>query len=1071
MNFTLLRRIPAFALLLIASTISVNSQVSTGSLKGTVTDQLGALVVGATIVIKDGKSSQRTVTSDDNGKFEVRALAPGRYDVTITSAGFSTLEQRNVELRAGKTTTLNPQLAIGMLEQTVIVDNQGISTDADRNADAIVLRERELAALPDDPEALAAALQAMAGPGSMEGGGAQVKVDGFSNGLMPPKETIREVRVNQNPYSAENEYPGWGGIEIFTQPGADKFHGSGNFNFTDESLNSRNPFARVRAPYQLRQFGGNLTGPLIKKRDSFAFYISRNTNFNNQIINATVLDPITLTPFLFNQTIVVPGESLNFGFRNDLKVNKKHTLVTNYSYGRGSTDPAGLGGYSLPTRAFRTSNSYHQLQITETALINEKTINETRIQLGRSVFRQTTKNDLPALFVSESFSGGGSQVGSASNTQERAEVQNFTSWTAGRHFLKVGGRLRYVRIKSVSPFNFVGSYTFSGGTGPTLDANDQLVPGAGLIQLTSLERYRRTLLFQRQNLSPTQIRLLGGGATQFSINGGNPEAQVTQSDASFYFQDEWKIRPNLTLSPGLRYENQNNIDSNFNLAPRLGFAWSTFIGRRKSPPPAAKITETKAETTIAKAETTKADTATTKAETTTAKADTGTAKAETTTAKAETTSTKAETTTAKVEATPAKAPAGPPPTNTVIRGGLGLFYNRINENTILQTIRFNGVNQQQFVVTDPTVLDLFPIIPPVPALNAFSVPQSRRVLDSDVAPDLIFRANIGIEHQLFKTLSFQIGYSHSETRRNQRTLNINAPLGGTYNPAFPTSGIRPMGQAAGNVFEFQSNGRSSSDSIYISANGKILKKVDFWANYSWNKNRSSDSGTTGSPFDAYDFSQEWGRGSWDIRHWFTAGANYQTKSGFSVNTFIIANSGQPFNITTGRDTNGDTSFSERPAFATDLNKPGVVMTPYGALDPNPTPGQKIIPRNFAQGPSFLSVNFGGSKTFKFGRAIPPKMPPSAASGNAPTVSATAPPPAAGAQATPAKPPVQRPYTLVFSVYVTNALNHTNRGNPVGNMTSPFFLRSTNTSGLFFFGPGGGGAGGNRQVMMRMRLSF
>lgn len=1033
-SFASLRRIPAFVLLFIASAIGASSQVSTGTLKGSVTDQLGALVVGATIVIKDGKNSQRTVTSDDNGKFEVRSLAPGRYDVTITSAGFNTLEERNVELRAGKTTSLNPQLTIGMLEQTVVVDNLAISTDADRNADAVVLRERELAALPDDPEALAAALQAMAGPGSAEGGGAQIKVDGFSNGQMPPKETIREVRVNQNPYSAENEYPGWGGIEIFTQPGTDKFHGSGNFNFTDESLNSRNPFARVRAPFQLRQFGASLTGPLVKKRASFTFYINRFQNFANQIINATVLDPITLTPFLFNQTIVTPGESFNFGFRNDLKVNKKHTLVTNYSYGRGSQDPQGVGEYSLPTRAFSTTNSWQQLQITETALINEKTINETRIQLARNVFRQTTKNDLPALYVSESFFGGGSQVGSAANIQERAEVVNFTSWTTGQHFLKVGGRARYVRLKSVSPYNFVGSYTFSGGTGPTLDANDQLVPGAPLIQITSLERYRRTLLFQRQNLTPTQIRLLGGGATQFAIAGGNPEARVAQTDVSFYFQDEWKVRPNFTLSPGLRYENQNNIDSNLNLAPRLGFAWSTFFGRRQSPPAASpKSNQPKVETTPATA---------------------------------------AAATPATTAATTVKAPAGPPPTNTVIRGGLGLFYNRVNESTILQTIRFNGVNQQQFVVTDPAVLDLFPAIPPVAALNAFSVPQSRRVLDPDAASSLIFRTNVVIEHKLSKTLNFQIGYSHSEVIRSQRTLNINAPLGGTYNPAFPTSGIRPLGAAAGNVFEFQSNGRSRSDSVFFSANGKIANKVDFWANYSWNNSRSRDGGTTGSPFDAYDFSQEWGRGSWDIRHWFSVNASYQTKSGFSINTFIIANSGPPFNITTGRDTNGDTSFSERPAFATDLNKPGVVMTPYGALDPNPAPGQQIIPRNFAQGPTFVSVNFGASKTFKFGRAIPPKAPPASASGTAPTVSATAPPAAAGAQSTPAKPPVRRPYSLVFSVYVSNALNHTNRERPVGNMTSPFFLKSTSTAGFFFFGPGGGGgASGNRQIMLRMRLSF
>lgn len=1023
-DFASVLKLQLSALLLIACALTIGAQQSTGSLKGTITDQLGALVVDATVVIKNGKNSERTATTDANGVYEFRSLPPGRYDLTITAAGFNSVEEKNVELRAGKMTTLDAQLTIGALEQTVTVDNKGVSTDADRNADAIVLRERELQALPDDPEALAAALQAMAGPLAGQNG-AQVKVDGFSNGQMPPKETIREVRVNQNPYSAENEYPGWGGIEIFTQPGTDKFHGSGSFNFTDESLNSRNPFARVRAPYQLRQWGVNLTGPLVKKRSSFTFYLNRNANFTNAIVNATVLDPVTLTPFLFNQTLVTPGKSTSFGFRNDFKINKKHTLVTNYSYGRGSRDPQGIGGYSLPTRAYRTSNSYHQLNITETALINEKTINETRIQLSHSLFEQKTKNDLPGLFVSESFTGGGSQIGQGSNREDRAEIQNFTSWTAGHHFLKVGGRIRYVNIKSVSPYNFVGGYTFSGGTGPTLDANNQIVPGAP-VQLTSLERYRRTLLFQRQNLDPTLIRLLGGGPTQFSIAGGNPEAGVTQTDAGLYLQDEWKVRPNLTISPGLRYENQNNIDSNFNLAPRLGFAWSPSFGKPKAPP----VAETKP------AEPAK---------------------------------------NGAPAAAAAPKPAAPPgPPKTVIRGGIGIFYSRVSENTILQTIRFNGVNQQQFVVTDPSVLDLFPAIPPVALLNAFSVPQTRRILSSDVAPDLSLRSNIGVERIISKSLSIQFGYSHSESRRSQRTVNINAPLGGTYNPALPNSGVRPQGQAAGNIFEYQSNARSRGDSFYVGANGKIVKKVDFWANYSHNNTRGNEPGSSGSPTDAYDFSQEWGRSSWDIRHWFSGGASYSTPTGWSVNTFIIGNSGPPFNITTGRDTNGDTSFTERPAFATDLNKPGVIVTPYGALDPNPAPGQKIIPRNFAQGPTFFSVNLGASKTIKFGKAIAPKAPAVAATVVAPTVNAAAAPaPAAAAGTKPApKPPVQRPYSLVFSVYVSNAFNHNNRSTPVGNMTSPFFLKSTSTAGFFFFGPGGGGgAGANRQITARVRLSF
>ena len=115
--------------------------------------------------------------------------------------------------------------------------------------------------------------------------------------------------------------------------------------------------------------------------------------------------------------------------------------------------------------------------------------------------------------------GGGAQTGAASNLQKRMEIQNFTSWTKGKHFVKVGGRLRWVSIDSISPGNFGGSYTFSGGTGPLLDANDQIIPGP-LVQVSSLERYRRTLAFSRAGLSGPAIRLLGGGPTQFSIAGG-----------------------------------------------------------------------------------------------------------------------------------------------------------------------------------------------------------------------------------------------------------------------------------------------------------------------------------------------------------------------------------------------------------------------------------------------------------------------------------------------------------------------------------------------------------------------
>jgi hypothetical protein len=527
------KNLPACLFFLLALAVSGFAQQNTGSIGGTVTDQLKGLVVNATVVAKDDRGNERTTTTNANGSYEFRSLAPGKYQLTVTAAGFSVLEETNVEVKAGRATTLDLQLIVGSLEQTVTIDNKGVSTDADRNADALILGQRELEALPNEPEALAAALQAMAGPSQGENG-AQVKVDGFSNGQIPPKEAIREVRINQNPYSAENEYPGWGGIEIYTQPGSDKFHGGAAFNFNDESLNSRNPFALRRAPYQLRVFNANLTGPLVKKRASFAFYFNRYASESNAIINATILDSTTLKPVLFNQTVVTPNVSTNFNGRGDLKINKKHTLVASYQYSQGRQNPQGIGGFSLPSRAYRSRNSYQTFQMTETAVINERTINETRLQVIHSINRQVADTTLTALNVQDSFFGGGSQIGSASYTQDRAELQNFTSWQHGQHFLKVGGRFRFVRIRSIAPSNFGGTYTFAGGTGPALDANDQVIPGSAVIAISSLERYRRTLLFQRMGLSAAQIRTLGGGATQFSIAGGSPEADVDQSDLSFW---------------------------------------------------------------------------------------------------------------------------------------------------------------------------------------------------------------------------------------------------------------------------------------------------------------------------------------------------------------------------------------------------------------------------------------------------------------------------------------------------------------------------------------------------------
>lgn len=1006
-----------------------NNPQATGALKGTVTDQLDSLVVGATVTVKSTNGIVTSATSNSSGVYEFKRLAPGSYDLKIIAPGFNVFEEKSIEIKPRETHTLNAQLIVAFENQEVIVDDRNISTDSDNNAGAVVLRGRDLEALPNDPQALMAALQALAGPADPEGGGPQVKVDGFSNGQIPPKEAIREVRVNSNPWSAENEFPGWGGIEIFTQPGADKWHASVSFDFNDESLNSRNPYTTRRAPYQQRTYNFSFSGPIIKKRASFSAFFGRYLSDANSVVNATTLDPVTLQPVSVNQSFVTPEKTTYGNVRGDLKLNKKHTLVARASYNISTQDLQGIGGFSLPTRAYSGHRSNFTFQMTETAMLNEKTVNETRLQWIRNRFAQSSVVDSFALNVLDSFFGGGAQVGSSSNALERFELQNFTSWTSGNHFLKAGGRIRHVHVDSISPGNFGGTYTFAGGPGPLLDQNDQVVPGPGgqpqIVEISSLERYRRTLAFQRAGLNPEAIRLLGGGATQFSIAGGDPEAAVKQWDLAFYIQDEWKVRPNFTLSPGVRYEKQDNIDGNSDFAPRVAFAWSPVFGKKKTPAPAA---------------------------TTDAKPATATASGA-----------------AAAPAPPlAPAPAGPP--KTVFRGAVGYFYNRISEDITLQSIRFDGIHQQNFLVTDPAVLNLFPLVPPIDLLDTFSQPQIRRLKSGDLRASRSFRAMFAMERLLPAKIRLSVTYFYGNTDRLQRVVNINAPLGGTFIPGQPNSGVRPLGAEAGNIFEYQATGKAIGNTFSLNVNGNI-KAISFWGGYNLNKTRNTDNGQTGSPFDAYDFSHEWARTPYGTLSFAYGGGNYQGPHGISINTFVIASSGQPFNITIGRDTNGDTFFSERPAFATDLNKPGVVVTPLGAFDPNPTPDQTIIPRNFGRGPGFVSVNFNLAKVFKFGPAIEPKAPPpggpattsaGAASGSTAPANAAAKPPA--------KPPVQRPYSLTFSASFNNLFNRNNEGTPVGNMSSPYFLKSASSSTTFFF-VGSSGSGGNRTVTLRVRLSF
>ena len=689
----------------------------------------------------------------------------------------------------------------------------------------------------------------------------------------------------------------------------------------------------------------------------------------------------------------------------EIQLNTNNTLIGRYGYSQSTNAFEGIGGFSLSSLAYDTTSKQHDMSLTETSVIKGRIINETRLRFEHNQSNRGRDSDEATLRVLESFNGGGPTSGLSGNIDREWEFQNSTAWTSGRHALKTGVKVEYVSTDDITRNNFAGTFTFGGGTGPELDENNQPVQGPDgqpvLIALSSLERYRRTLLFTQLGLGLADIRLLGGGATQFSLSGGDPLATVSQTQVGLFFNDDWRILPSLLLSFGIRYEAQNNINDNLDIAPRVAFAWS----------PGVK---------------------------------------------------------------PGRRPA------TVIRGGFGLFYDRVGENLVLEANRYDGIKQQQFIVQNP---NFFPLIPSIDQLVASAQPQATRRLSDTLNAPYAMQGAISVERQLPKAFTLSVSYVRTARLHDLRSFNINAPD--------PVTKERPLGDI-GNIFEYQSDGRSRQNQLIIGLSNRFSRRFTVFSNYSLGKSESNGESGSGSAYDPYDFDFAFARANYDVRHRVVIGGSITLPGDVRLNPFVMASSGRPFNITTGRDTNGDTLFTERPAYATDPSKPGVVTTPWGTFDPYPGPGATIIPRNLGDGPGFLMTRLRLSKTIGFGRAPeristetgpdgpPPGMWAGGGPGGGPGGGRGGPGGGPGGRGGFGGPGgggnTGKPYNLTFSVDVSNVLNNTNEGTPIGNLTSPLFGESNGSvSGFGFRGGGGGGGGmsmaGNRRIELSLRFSF
>ncbi len=949
------------------------AQDSTGAVHGHISDPSGASVPAAKVaaVTSGGQIKAGVVHAD--GTYDIKGLSAGVYTLAVKASGFANFEQPSVKVDAGKTLKVDVALTIEQEVEKVEVTDQGtkVGINPSENASALVIKGEDLNALSDDPDELQSELAALAGPSAGPNGG-QIYVDGFTAGQLPPKADILEIRINQNPFSAEYDKVGYGRIEITTRPGASKFHGQVMGDINASPLNTRNPFAAQVPGYHTDFFNANVGGPLGKKA-SFFFTFFRRDIGDDSIVSATVLGPApAFTPTPVSQSVPTPRTLTNLSPRLDYQLTATNVLSVRYQFFDTNFTNSGIGQFNLATQGLNTHGLEHTLQISDTQVFSARTLNQFRFQYLHDTSTSAPQSFAPTLSVLGAFTGGGNSSGNLNDIQNHYEAQNLTSFFLGKHTLVVGGRWRDVQDSSSTNANFNGTFTFP-----------------------SIAAYQAAQLNLQACANQCQVT----GANQFLISAGAPQTAVNLFDAGLFAQDDWKLRPNMTLSLGLRWESQTGIHDHSDFAPRLGFAWG--LNPKKN--------------------------------------------------------------------------AG---ATTVLRAGFGIFYDRFAETQVLEAERFNGITQQEYLVPSPS---FFPVIPNLNQLATFAETPTEYRIDPDFQAPYTMQSAVSLEQQVSKSATVSVTYLNSHGVHQLLTNDINAPLPGTFPLGEPQLGTRPLGNAAGNIYDFQSGGIFNQNQMIANFNLRLNTKLTLGGFYTLSYADADTNGLGGGLImNPYDIHQNYGRAPFDVRNRMVIIGNWNLPHRISLSPFIVASSGTPLNVTVGQDLFGTGVLDNaRPALP-----PGAVCSTNIALCQIlftvPNNAASIIPPYGFNNPGQFTFNLRLAKTFGFGKPVQARGASQGGFGGGGGggrgggggmggglgprgLSGGGGPGGFFGQGT----TTNRRYSLTLSANARNLFNDVNLGPRVGVITSPIFGESNSIGGLF----GGGGGGGAAAQAANRRIDF
>jgi len=509
--------------------ISLGSKAeNTASVRGGVEDPSGTATTGVEVTLTPAAGGQPLVTrTDDEGEFEFSNVPAGQYVLQVKLRGF---KQAEVPVTVGRTSSspLRVRLAVaGVTEKVTVAAGAQPVALAEENNNALHLSQELLSNLPTKNGDPLDVPSLFLNPAVLGATGPKIILDGVeTDSLDMPSASVKSVRVDASPYSAEFGRPGKGRLEIKTRRGRhNRYRGVVLAMLRNSALDARNAFAAVR-PLQQRGIGeAELDGPISK---NLTFFVAgRYFTFNNtSLINA-------LTPSgPFVRDSKTPERDVRLFGRLDYHLNPVHKVIVSYKFKNRSFDQVGISGFSLPERGTDIFNHGNEVKILETAIPSPNVLNHLRLYYKQEREDTTSITKAPAIIVLGAFSSGGAQVLRRLN-ERRGDIEDVATVFYGRHMFRFGGGIRPGFFYAEDASNFDGTFTFS------------------------------SLLGYEQGLP-----------ILFTINVGSPTIFFQKHEYFSFAQDDVHLRPNLSLMLGLRHEFQSNVPYYRSLGPRLAFAYS-----------------------------------------------------------------------------------------------------------------------------------------------------------------------------------------------------------------------------------------------------------------------------------------------------------------------------------------------------------------------------------------------------------------------------------------------------------------------------------------------------------------